>query len=87
MSLVEDFTDKEAEPDSIFGLMQGLKTDLENVEQKPSETEMLRAALKQIAKCEGAYSRDPLTHAGNVIEQSKRIAESALAGTFDPDDF
>lgn len=36
------------------------------------------AALKEIAKGEGAFSRDQLTFASNVIENTKRIAEEAI---------
>lgn len=36
-----------------------------------AEVEKLRGALEEIAKCEGAFSRDPLTHAGNVIENAE----------------
>jgi hypothetical protein len=35
-------------------------------------------ALEQIKKGEGAFSRDPLEHAGNVIEESRRLATEAL---------
>ena len=36
-------------------------------------------ALKEIAKTEGPYSRDPLTHAENVIENLTNIANKAIA--------
>ena len=42
-----------------------------------SEARLL-AALQKIAKGEGAYNRDPLTHASNTIEAMKAIAEAAL---------
>ena len=35
-------------------------------------------ALREIAEGKGAFSRDPLTHAGNVIENLVAIAEEAL---------
>lgn len=38
----------------------------------------LLEALKEIAKGEGAYSRDPLIHAGNVITNMKVIANEAI---------
>ena len=38
----------------------------------------LLEALKKIAKGEGAYSRDPLTHAGNTITSMKNIATEAI---------
>lgn len=37
-------------------------------------------ALRQIAKGEGRFSRDPLTHASNTIEDMKALAVAALAG-------
>jgi hypothetical protein len=36
-------------------------------------------ALKEILKGEGAFSRDPLTHAGNTITNIKTIARDAIA--------
>lgn len=38
----------------------------------------LLAALREIAKGEGAYSMDPLTHAGNTIENMKELATDAI---------
>ena len=35
-------------------------------------------ALAQIAKGEGPYAQDPLTHAANVIEAMKDLARAAL---------
>lgn len=35
-------------------------------------------ALEEIMKKEGSYSRDPLIHAENTIENMARIAEEAL---------
>ncbi len=40
---------------------------------------VLYEALVQIAKGEGRFSRDPLTHASNTIEDMKLLAKSALA--------
>ena len=37
-----------------------------------------RAALRQIAKGEGAFNRNPLKHAENVIEEAKSLARAAL---------
>lgn len=36
-------------------------------------------ALKEIAEGKGAFSRDHLTHASNVIDNMKGIAEKAIA--------
>lgn len=38
----------------------------------------LEAALREIQKGEGEFSRDHLQHAANVIENSQRIATEAL---------
>lgn len=35
-------------------------------------------ALREIAKGEGAFNREPLIHAGNVIERHKAIAGTIL---------
>ena len=42
------------------------------------EIKRLRAALSEISKGEGAFSRDPLTHATNTIESMKQIALDEL---------
>jgi hypothetical protein len=40
----------------------------------------LEAGLREIAKGEGEFSRDPLTHATNTIESMKAIATATLKG-------
>ena len=40
--------------------------------------EPLLAALKEIAKGEGKFNRDPLTHANNTIENMINIAQDAI---------
>ena len=40
----------------------------------------LMEALREIAKTEGVFSRDRLTHAKNTIKAMKKIAEDVLAG-------
>ena len=40
---------------------------------------IMLAALKEIAKCEGAFSIDPLSFASNTIENMKGIADAAIA--------
>ena len=47
------------------------------------ENERLREAMREIVKGEGPYSRDPLTHASNVIEAMTKIARAALAAPKD----
>jgi hypothetical protein len=44
-----------------------------------AQAEQMRAALEQIAKGEGAFNRDPLKHAANVIEEAKELARALLA--------
>ena len=39
----------------------------------------LLAALQEVAEGAGRYSKDPLTHAENCIEDMKAIARSAIA--------
>lgn len=46
----------------------------------------LEAALKAIAKREGPFSRDQLTHASNTIDAMAQIAEDALAGKWEAPD-
>lgn len=41
--------------------------------------ERLEWALREIEKGEGAFSRDQLTFANNVIERSKEVARTTLA--------
>jgi hypothetical protein len=45
------------------------------------KSELLRAALQEIAEGRGTYSRDPLTHASNTIDEMKALALSALSPT------
>lgn len=44
----------------------------------------LKPALEQICKGEGEFSRDPLEHATNTIENMKAIAAATLAGEGKP---
>lgn len=49
------------------------------VDQRDIEIRRLRSALVEVAKREGAFSRDPLTHANSTIENMASIAEAALS--------
>lgn len=40
---------------------------------------VMRKALEEIAKREGAFSRDPLTHCQNTVDSMEAIATAALA--------
>lgn len=42
------------------------------------EIRRLRAALTEIAKGEGRFSRDPLEHASNTVDDMKAMARKAL---------
>ena len=48
------------------------------------EVERLRAALAEIAKGEGRFSRDPYEHACNTIESMKTLAADALTAWSQP---
>ena len=43
-----------------------------------AENERLRAALTEIAKAKGAYSRDHLTHCENTVDAMQALALAAL---------
>jgi hypothetical protein len=43
-----------------------------------AELAAMRVALKEIAKGEGRFSHDPLTHAANTIDDMKALAVAAL---------
>lgn len=47
--------------------------------------EELERALQEIAKGEGAFNRDPLKHAENVIEHMRSVAERALLSPAEPE--
>ena len=46
--------------------------------KKEFKNKMVESGLKEIIRGEGAYSRDQLTHASNVIEHMKEIATDIL---------
>jgi len=56
-------------------LERSLKERCMRYETRISE---LENALTEVAKSEGAYSQDPLTHAGNTIDNMIDIARKAL---------
>ena len=53
----------------------------EEIDRLKAEVERMRNALQEIAKGEGRYSRDPITHADNCIEDMKKLAADALETT------
>jgi hypothetical protein len=53
----------------------------ERLDAERAKVAALREALQQIAKGEGPFSRDPLTFASNVVQESINIARSALDTT------
>lgn len=59
------------------------KDALATIDRLQREKRDLRAALEDIAKGNGAFSRDQYTFACNVIENMKSIATRALAGTYE----
>ncbi len=50
-----------------------------------AERDYFRYALMDIAKGNGPYKMDQYEFACSVIENMKRIAEKALAGTYEPE--
>jgi len=44
-----------------------------------AERYAIQEALKRISKAEGRFSRDPLTHATNTIEDMVEIADAMIA--------
>ena len=69
-------------PEVAFGPddLKAIRKEMERNRRAPDPAvERLIAALAEIAKGEGAYSRDPLIHAGNTIDNMKGIAKAALA--------
>ena len=45
----------------------------------------LEAALRDISQGNGPFSRDPLEHAGNCIDNMATVASLALNGEWKPD--
>lgn len=61
----------------VASFEHGMDNDMNQFVQAPA----LLEALKEIAKGEGAFSRDPLKHASNTIENMIGIAEKAICKT------
>ena len=55
-----------------------IRSLLDDIDVARNRIRELEDALREIAKCEGRFDRDPLGHASNVIEASRLIAEKAL---------
>ena len=56
----------------------------ENAELK-EQVATMRAALEEISLAQGAYSRDPLIHASNCIDDMRDIAYTTLKKSEVPD--
>jgi hypothetical protein len=68
-------------PRCAFGLEAGdapTGREYDRLAASLRELSRLRDALRSIAKGEGRFNRDPLTHASNTIEDMIAIAEAAL---------
>lgn len=50
-----------------------------DIEKAVDSMEAMLEALQEIAKAEGRYSQDQLTHAGNTIEDMQKLALDVLA--------
>jgi hypothetical protein len=55
------------------------------IHQAVEQTARMRAALQEITRGAGPFSRDPLKHADNCIEAMKAIATGALEGDWNPE--
>ena len=55
-----------------------LEQDNADIVELRAENDEARVAMKEIAIGQGAFNRDPLIHASNVIEHSKEIAAAFL---------
>jgi len=68
-----------ASPICIVSPLAGLDdTDIKNARLIAAAPDLL-AALEDIAEGVGRFSKDPLTHAENCIEDMKAIARAAIA--------
>lgn len=86
---IADDANSEGEPNEVWHIYAAYDTKDEvkvaeaynkpNADMIASVPEM-REALQEIAKGKGRFSRDPLTHASNTIEDMKALAVGALAG-------
>lgn len=56
--------------------IHGMEDEVASLRESLDE---LLEALEEVAKAEGAYNRDPLTHAENVIENMVAVAQAAIA--------
>jgi hypothetical protein len=81
-NLARDLEELRVGLENASRVMQQAATEIAGLK---AENAMLRAALADIREGRGAFSRDQHQFALNVIEQSKRIANSALAGTYEHD--
>lgn len=67
--------------DTLADVTEGLvRFVAEQLAERTAERDTYRAALTDIAEGKGRYSRDPMEHAVNTIEDLKRTATEALAG-------
>ena len=61
--------------------VRAFQVQYERAERAEAQVRGLREALKQIEKKEGRYSRDPLTHAGNAVEDMASLEPVAKLGS------
>ena len=65
------------------GVEQLLDVAASVLQHRDGENERLRGALLEIMKGEGRFSRLPIEHAENTIEDMKQLAREALGETKD----
>lgn len=59
-------------------MLRALEEAATRIEELERERDELRKALQAISRGEGRFSRDPLTHASNTIEDMIDLANAAL---------
>lgn len=57
------------------------ETDRLLIQKLQAQNKIMLEALQEIAKGQGAFSRDPLEHASNTIDNMKEIANEAIKNT------
>lgn len=60
-------------------IVESIGTEFAELEKLAAERERFADALREISQGAGRYSRDPLTHASNCIEDMKQLASDALS--------
>jgi len=74
-----EWREVDGRPATATELANAAANVFDEMERESGSVAEMVEALREIAKGEGAFSRDPLKHAENCIESMKAIAGAALA--------